>query len=312
MTSELLNSLRQNDTRVLSGLISAVENGDDTISETLNSLFPHSRDSLRIGITGPPGAGKSTLIDKLIVQIRAEDGTVGVVSVDPTSFFSGGALLGDRVRMNRHSLDPAVYVRSMGSRGHTGGLARLTHQVADVIASTGKDYIIVETVGVGQAETEIVLNVDIVVVVFVPESGDEIQIMKAGPMEVGDIFVINKADRAGADRISQLLQDYMSDSSGQREFVPQIILTEATEGKGIEQLWAQCRTLMAELQQSGTIRKRRNEQYLSRVRNAVHDELAARFWNSDRESVLMKQIDGMRERHLSPYEAADQLVNELG
>lgn len=311
MNSQLLNDITKNEPRAVSRLISLVENGDDDVEETVNSLFPYAQDAIRIGITGPPGAGKSTLIDKIIGFMRKDDKSVGIVSVDPTSPFSGGALLGDRVRMHRHALDKDVFIRSMGTRGQTGGLAKMSHIVGDIIACTGKDYVLFETVGVGQVEMEIVQNVDITVVMFVPESGDEIQFMKAGPVEVGDIFVINKADREGSGRIAKLLQDYVDDSFKEREFVPKIFLTVATAGTGVEDLYTEFARLVGLLEESGMFSERRHHQYAVRVQNEVRLELLKRFWSEDRLANLNARIEQLREKNISPYEAAWELISDL-
>ena len=311
MNSDLLNNIRKNDIRAISKLISSVENGAAANESTLNSLFPFAQESIRIGFTGPPGSGKSTLIDKIVQLMRTDGNSVGVVSVDPSSPFSGGALLGDRVRMHRHFLDKHVFIRSMGSRGQKGGLARRSEYVADILASTGKDYILFETVGVGQSEIEIVRNVDITVVLFVPESGDEIQFMKAGPVEAGDVFVINKADREGADRMSRILEDYVNDSFLEGSVKPKTFLTVATDGKGVEPLYRECIEWVTESKKSGKFSGRRQDQYVVRVRNAVKSELVKRFWQEDRESDLIERIKLLRDADISPYEAARQLISSL-
>jgi len=311
MTSDLLNDIRKNNIRTISRLISLIENEHDSIEKTLISLFPFAQEAIRIGITGPPGVGKSTLIDKIIQLMRENDKSVGVVSVDPTSPFSGGALLGDRVRMPNHVLDKNVFIRSMGTRGQTGGLAKMSHQVADILACSGKDFILFETVGVGQSETEIVQNVDLTIVLFVPESGDEIQFMKAGPVELGDIFVINKADREGADRITRTLQDYINDTFKDQDFIPKIFRTVATEGKGIQSLYEECIDLVHRFKESGTLSSRRLDQYLIRVRNAVRQELVRQFWQKKKEDDLNRKIEELRDRNISPYEAARELISGL-
>ncbi|MFQ6676608.1 MAG: methylmalonyl Co-A mutase-associated GTPase MeaB [Fidelibacterota bacterium] len=292
----------------MSRLISRAENGETSIRKLLDGLYPYAQDAVRVGVTGPPGVGKSTLIDTFISHLRSDGRSVGVISIDPTSPFSGGAFLGDRVRMTRHANDSDVFIRSMGNRGHTGGLARMTHLVADILACTGKDYIIIETVGVGQGETDIVHNVDLTVVVLVPESGDEIQIMKAGPVEVADLFVINKADREGADRIARFLKEYVAESSPKREITPQVLMTVATKGEGVERVVRQCLNLVDTLKASGQFSRRRKEQYLARVRNAVRDELSRQFWNSAREKSVQEEVEEYMKERISPYEAARKIM----
>ncbi|MFQ6608754.1 MAG: methylmalonyl Co-A mutase-associated GTPase MeaB [Fidelibacterota bacterium] len=306
MKKTLLAELQNGDNIVLSSLISAVENGVG--NEIHAQLYPYSHEAIRIGITGPPGAGKSTLIDKLIGIIRSEQKSVGVISVDPTSPFSGGAILGDRVRMNQHTLDQDVFIRSMGSRGEMGGVARMTHQVADIIASSGKDIILIETIGVGQAEAEIIQNVDMTVVVLVPESGDDIQFMKAGPIEYGDLFVVNKADREGARRVAALLKDYISDVNKEYSFRPEIIMTVATEGHGIKELYKQCRNFIENLSTGGELQVRRRKQYFSRVRNNIRDELERRFWSKNMTDNLDQMISTEEQLTLSPSAAALRLI----
>ena len=311
MSKTVIESLQEHDLKVISRLMSAVENDSQTDESLMEELYSHSLNSVRIGITGPPGAGKSTLIDKLIELFRNNEKTVGVVSVDPTSPFSGGALLGDRIRMNQHALDSGVYLRSMGSRGTTGGLARKSHLIGDILSCTGKEIIIFETIGVGQAETEIIKSADITVVVLVPEAGDEVQFMKAGPIEVGDLFVVNKSDRDGAGRVAELLSDYFKDSVESREFTPEIILTIASSGQGVTDVYEKSLNLILQLQQSGTMEKRREKQYLNRVRGAIRNELVQRFWNSqpelDFDSEILLQLANGR----SPYSAARYLINSL-
>lgn len=308
MKKNLLAELQNENSITLSNIISTVENGEG--AEIHSELYPHSHESIRIGITGPPGAGKSTLIDKLIKEIRDEGKSVGVISVDPTSPFSGGAILGDRVRMNQHALDTDVFIRSMGSRGELGGLARMTHQAADIIASSGKDIIIVETIGVGQAEAEIIQNVDMTVVVLVPESGDDVQFMKAGPVEYGDLFVVNKADREGARRVAAVLREYVTDAFEERSYTPEIVLTAAIEGEGVSELYKLCWEFIDYLRESGNLQIRRRQQYLSRVRNNVRDELVRRFWSEDMAGDLEELISSEEQFNISPLAAAYILIPE--
>ena len=306
MKKNLIAKLQDSNSNILSNLISAVENGQ--AGKEYNQLYPYSHDTVRVGITGPPGAGKSTLINQLITLIRDEDKSVGIISVDPTSPFSGGAILGDRVRMNQHALDPDVFIRSMGSRGEMGGLARMTHQVSDIIASSGKDIILVETIGVGQAEAEIIQNVDMTVVVLVPESGDDIQFMKAGPVEYGDLFVVNKADREGSSRVAAVLRDYVTDAFEGRSYTPEILLSTATEGEGTSEIYKQCLGFINYLRESGNLKLRRRNQYLSRVRNNVRDELERRFWTENVTGDIEELISDDDLRTCSPTETAQRLI----
>ncbi|MBH31632.1 MAG: methylmalonyl Co-A mutase-associated GTPase MeaB [Candidatus Marinimicrobia bacterium] len=310
MTKELLERLRVNDVRFASRLMSDVEN--NVQSKDMNDLlYAHSLKAVRIGITGPPGAGKSTLIDQLIDQFRKDGKTIGVVTVDPTSPFSGGSLLGDRIRMSQHTLDKGVFVRSMGSRGMIGGLARKSHLLGEVLACTGKDYILFETIGVGQAETEIIQNVDITIVVLVPEAGDEVQFMKAGPIEVADLFVVNKCDRDGAERVSELLSEYLQDGKEKGDNVPEIFLTSSTSGHGIEDLHEKALTLIERFKSSGELELRRERQYLKRVQGALRDELVAQFWNGQPELDMDAEITALRRAKKSPFTAAKYLVDSL-
>src|SRR6201999_2087867 len=222
--------------RALARAISLVENDAPPASEVLSCCFPFSGRALRIGITGAPGAGKSTLVDKLARHYRAAGVTVGVIAVDPTSPFSGGAILGDRIRMQESLGDPGLYVRSMATRGSLGGLARTTADVTSVIEASGKDVILIETVGVGQDEIDIVRLADVTVVVLVPGMGDDVQSLKAGIMEIADLFVVNKADREGADRVEKEVRAMQSLATSHGSWVPPVVKTVASTGEGIDKL----------------------------------------------------------------------------
>ena len=213
MLQSLVHGVRDNDHGSISKAITIIENGQDGSESLQTIIYPDASKSLRLGITGPPGAGKSTITNALINILLNNDKTVGVVAVDPSSPFSGGSLLGDRIRMNQYAWDDRVFVRSMGIQGDLGGLARRSQDVGDVLAASGKDYILYETVGVGQSEHDIVKAADLCMVVLVPESGDEIQMMKAGLIEIADLFVINKSDRDGANRLSSMLKNILHNFS---------------------------------------------------------------------------------------------------
>src|SRR5271168_3721258 len=233
---ELVRRMRQGDVRALARAVSLVEDDAPSARQILSCCFPYSGSAMRIGITGSPGAGKSTLVDGLARRYRAQQSTVGVVAVDPTSPYTGGAILGDRIRMREHDADPGFYMRSMATRGSLGGLARSSAEVAAVIEASGKQRLLLETVGVGQDEIDIVRLADVTIVVLVPGMGDDVQSIKAGIMEIADIFVINKADRDGAERVEREIRAMQTLAIRKDHWTPPIVKTVASDGSGIDEL----------------------------------------------------------------------------
>jgi len=239
MSLTLAERVRAGDVRAMARAISLIEDEAASAAGLVRDLFPHTGHTCLVGVTGPPGAGKSTLVDRLTAATRESGETVGVICVDPTSPFTGGAILGDRLRMQAHAHDQQVFIRSMATRGHMGGLARATSDAALVLAAAGKSLVMIETVGVGQDEVDIVRTADISIVVLVPGTGDEVQALKAGIMEIADIFVVNKCDRDGADRaVTSIESNLALQAYGDGEWRPPIVKTEATTGRGVAELWA--------------------------------------------------------------------------
>ena len=288
-------------------LLSLVEQGGDGARAVVSRIYPHTGRAWSIGITGAPGAGKSTLTDALVSCLRADDIEVGVLAVDPSSPFSGGAILGDRVRMQRHSTDPGVFIRSMASRGHLGGLAVATPQSVRVLDAVGKPYVIVETVGVGQVEVEIASQADTTIVVVNPGWGDEVQAAKAGLLEVADIFVVNKADRPGVDAT-------VSDLSGMLELAPgpawrpPIVRTVALDGDGVGELWAAIEEHRAFLLADGGLQKRRRARLASELRALVVEQVLARSGGITQGARFDAIVDDVESLAIDPYTAVDALL----
>jgi LAO/AO transport system kinase len=298
------------DARAIARAISLVEDETAAGAALIGSLYRHTGRSYLVGVTGAPGSGKSTLVDRLIAEIRRAALTVGVVAVDPTSPFTGGALLGDRVRMNAHAHDAGVFIRSMATRGHLGGLARATSDAALVLDAAGKDIVIIETVGVGQDEIDIVRTADVSIVVLVPGTGDDVQAIKAGIMEIADIFVVNKADREGADRAVQSVAANLSlQTFAPEAWRPPILKTEATAGTGVDALW---REIGRFRERSAGDRTRRQR---ARQEDRLRELLAQRFLQHVDRSLpdgdWRRVVDRLVSREMDPYSAAAHLMSRI-
>jgi LAO/AO transport system kinase len=310
----LLERVRAGDARALARAISVVEDDAPGAAEVLSACFPYTGDSLRIGVTGSPGAGKSTLVDRLARRYREREETVGVLAVDPTSPFTGGAILGDRIRMAERLSDPGVYVRSMATRGALGGLAQTTADAVTVLEASGKQKVLIETVGVGQDEVDIVRLADVTVVVLVPGMGDDVQSIKAGIMEIADIFVINKADREGADRVEKevrAMQSLASRHSGDEEWVPPMVKTVATGGQGIEDLVATIDQMQEWLGEGDRLAARRRRYWRERIvemmRTALLREVRQHGFSP---SEIEEYAALVVERREDPYRLVPRLIAE--
>ncbi|MBM3132579.1 MAG: methylmalonyl Co-A mutase-associated GTPase MeaB [Chloroflexi bacterium] len=308
---ELVERMLSGSPRALSRLITLVEQESRDIPEIMKAVYPRLGRAYSIGVTGPPGAGKSTLVDKLTASARRRDLSVGVIAADPTSPFSGGAVLGDRIRMQQHYLDPKVFIRSMASRGSRGGLPTTTRNVMKLLDAFGKDIVLVETVGVGQTELDVMETVDTTIVALVPEAGDTIQTMKAGLMEIADIFVVNKADRPGADKMVSELETMLMLSPRTAQWQPPIVATQAVKDVGIEELYQSVERHQGYLQTSGELAKRRQKQRKDEFLHAVEQRLRKRLWRLMQESDrLMALWEEVEKGSIDPYSAVDIMENE--
>jgi LAO/AO transport system kinase len=307
-TSSLSERVLAGDVRAIARAISLIEDESPAAADLVRRVFPSTGRAYLVGVTGPPGAGKSTLVDRLTAEIRAGARTVGVIAVDPTSPFSGGAILGDRVRMQAHAGDPGVFIRSMATRGHLGGLARATGEAALVLDATGTDLVLIETVGVGQDEIDIVRTADVSIVKVMPGSGDDVEALKAGIMEIADIFVVNKADREGADRTVASIEANLSlQTFAAGEWRPPIVKTEATTGKGVPELLGAIERFRAHTAATQSTRRR------ARAEFRVRELLAQRFVEHVERNVLAAggfegTLDRIAARELDPYTAVDQIL----
>lgn len=301
------------DPRAIARGISLIEDEAPEAASLVRAIFPRTGGAYLVGITGAPGAGKSTVVDRLTAEIRRRGPSVGIVAVDPTSPFTGGAILGDRVRMQAHAADPGVFIRSMATRGHLGGLARATGEAALVLDAAGKDLVIIETVGVGQDEVDIVRTADVSIVVIVPGTGDEVQALKAGIMEIADIFVVNKADREGADRTAASLDAMLAlETWNDGAWRPPILKTEATTGRGLPELLDTIERFRGHTREAQGARRR------ARAEFRLRELLGRRFMQHVEEQVLEPGefdalLDRIAARETDPYTAtADLLRRALG
>ena len=308
MDKVVIQNLEANNQRDLSRFITKVENDDTINNNTLDTLFKKTNQAIRIGITGPPGAGKSSITNELIKYYINSDQKVGVIAIDPTSPFSGGSLLGDRVRMNQYHNDENVFIRSMSTQGHLGGLSRKAQDIGDILAIAEKDVIIFETVGVGQGEYEIVNVADLSIIVLVPEAGDEVQLMKAGLIEIGDIFVVNKSDRKGSEQLTEKLKSIININKKTNRPVFNAI---AKEGKGIEELFNGIINKFIELEDDGSLLQRKIDRYKVRVKNIIKDNLLHEFWTSNKKEKLNQATKSLKNLNKSPMIAAKEIIEAI-
>ena len=305
--SALAESILSGNPRGIARGISLVENEAEDGPALVRELFKRSGRAFLVGVTGAPGAGKSTLVDGLVTRWRESGKTVGVLAVDPTSPFTGGAMLGDRVRMQAHAQDAGVFIRSMATRGHLGGLSRATADAALVLDAAGKDFVVIETVGVGQDEVEIARTADVSVVVVVPGMGDDVQALKAGVMEIGDIFVVNKADREGTDRAAADIESLLSlHTYGEGEWRPAVVRTQATTGEGLDDLMQHVSKFQ---RHSGKVDSRRRERAAGQLRAIVAARLMRQV-ESRISAIAMEELAGrIASRAADPYTVAEEVLS---
>ena len=308
MFEQLIDDLKSKNFKSISKLISQIENSTIESSEIEDILFSKTNNAFRIGITGPPGAGKSTLTNLLIKYFRQLDKTVGVLLVDPTSPFSGGSVLGDRVRMNQHYDDKGVFLRSLATRGSKGGLSSNISNVADILDVAGFDIIIFETVGVGQVEIDVVEQVDSVVLVLVPESGDDIQILKAGIIEISDIFVINKSDREGSNRLSSSLESMLNLTRDKNDWVPKIINTIAIQDSGVEDLSKILLDHHNFINTNNLKKNKINQRYLNKINDLIIKKTLGKIWIDKNLKLLDEEINKPIDKRISPNEFIKNLL----
>ena len=305
--------IRAGDVRALARAISAIEDNSAQAHQLMKALFPYSGEATVIGLTGAPGSGKSTLVDQLAREYRKLEKTIGIIAVDPTSPYTGGAILGDRIRMQAHHADTGIYIRSMATRGFLGGLAPATADVATLLDAAGKDVVMIETVGVGQDEFDIVRLADITVVILVPGMGDDVQTIKAGIMEIADIFVINKSDREGAERAEREIRAMQTLAARHDDWTPPIVKTIATDGTGLPELIKAIKSYREYLESKNLILKKKASNWRERLIEMLRKELLDRMMREHLDpGHLTEYASEIAEHRRDPYSLVEELVNRFG
>ena len=308
VASELAGRVAAGDVRALARAIRMVEDGDPAVDAVVRDLRSHTGSAHVIGVTGPPGSGKSTLGDQLIARWRSAGHRVGVIAVDPSSPFTGGAILGDRVRMQRHATDSGVFIRSMAARGHLGGLASAAREAVRLLDASGRDRCLVETVGVGQSELEVMQLADTVVVVTTPAGGDAVQIIKAGILEIADVFVVNKADLPGAPKVYRDLKDLVRQTKAHDPWVPPVIMVTASQGTGVDELVTELDRHHESMEASGQLEHRRRERVRAEVESIVVERAARRARVALDQRSMQAALEGDPDG-VDPYALADEILN---
>ena len=308
--TQTIERLRAGDPRALSRAITTVENRADGWSDLLKQLFPHTGHARILGLTGAPGAGKSTLVDQLAKHYRKQQKTIGIIAVDPSSPYTGGAILGDRIRMQDHHADPGIYIRSMATRGSLGGLARTTVDVATVLDASGRDLVMIETVGVGQDEIDIVRLADVTVVILVPGMGDDVQTIKAGIMEIADIFVINKSDRDGADHVEREIRAMQSLAARADGWTPSIVKTVASEGQGIAELASAITGYETYLKKENLAQKRSVHHWQQRLVEMLRDAMLEKARHHFTGAQLETYAAEIAAHQRDPYSLIESIANQ--
>jgi len=304
----MIEQLRAGNVRALARAISTVENRAPGWAELLKALFPHTGKAQMLGLTGPPGAGKSTLVDQLAHFYRKNNQTVGIIAVDPTSPYTGGAILGDRIRMQDHFSDPGIYIRSMATRGSLGGLARTTADVSTVLDAAGRDLVMIETVGVGQDEVDIVRLANVTILILVPGMGDDVQTIKAGIMEIADIFVINKSDREGAEHVEREIRTLQSLATRRDGWTPPIVKTVASQGTGIEEVAGAIADYESYLQKGNLALGKSVENWQERLIEMLRDTLLERARKQVGDGQLSKLAAEVAEHKRDPYTLVEEIA----